>query len=54
MRKLSLDALAVDLFGTGAAPGVRGTVPAHELAVTGVCSCAATCRCPSHHDTECC
>lgn len=53
--RLDLDSLAVESFGTHAAPVARGTVQAHEpLAVTGVYSCAATCRCPSHHNTECC
>jgi hypothetical protein len=57
MRKLSLelDALTVDSFATDAAPAARGTVQANEALVdTGVYSCWATCRCPSHHNTECC
>jgi hypothetical protein len=55
MRTLSLDALAVISFATGNGAEPRGTVRAHEaMADTGVYSCAFTCRCPSHHDTECC
>ena len=57
MRKLNLDldTLAVDSFATDAPPLARGTVQGNEaFAVTGVYSCAATCRCPSHHNTECC
>jgi hypothetical protein len=57
MRKLSLDpdALAVDSFATDAVPAVRGTVQGNEVLVaTGVYSCWKSCRCPSHHNTECC
>jgi hypothetical protein len=54
MRKLSLDldALTVDTFATGHQAEPRGTVQANVD--TGVYSCARTCRCPSHHNTECC
>ena len=57
MRKLSLelDALAVESFTTDAPSAERGTVRAHDALIdTGVYSCAFTCRCPSHHNTECC
>jgi hypothetical protein len=58
MRKLRLDpdALAVDSFEPRAADEARrGTVQGNEALVdTGVYSCWATCRCPSHHNTECC
>lgn len=56
MRKLSLnlDALAVETFATGAEAEPRGTVQANEVIDTGLYSCAASCRCPSHHNTECC
>jgi len=56
MRKLSLDldALTVDSFATDAAAATRGTVQANELVDTGVYSCWNSCRCPSHHNTECC
>jgi len=56
MRKLrlDLDALAVDTFAPAAREEAeRGTVKAHELVDTGVYSCWNTCRCPSHHATEC-
>jgi hypothetical protein len=57
MRKLSLDldALAVESFATAAPAAERGTVRANDALVdTGVYSCWRTCRCPSHHNTECC
>jgi hypothetical protein len=56
MRKLNLDldALVVDSFETDAPVVARGTVQANEAIDTGVYSCARTCRCPSHHNTECC
>lgn len=57
MRKLrlELDALAVETFDVRAEDeGMRGTVNARELADTGLYSCWKTCRCPSHHNTECC
>jgi hypothetical protein len=57
MRKLRLDlgALAVDTCAPRAEePVERGTVNGHLLVDTGVYSCAFTCRCPSHHSTECC
>jgi hypothetical protein len=54
MRKLrlDLDVLAVESFApqTEREPA-GGTVQAN--AVTGVYSCWNTCRCPSHHATEC-
>jgi hypothetical protein len=55
MRKLrlDLDALAVESFAAQAEhAAAEGTVQGHLN--TGVYSCAATCRCPSHHNTECC
>ena len=56
MRKLrlALDALAVDTFAPRTDPAERGTVQANGFVDTGVYSCAFTCRCPSHHNTECC
>jgi hypothetical protein len=54
MRKLRLDpdVLAVESFAPQAEPAAaRGTVEAHVA--TGVYSCWNTCRCPSHHATEC-
>lgn len=57
MRKLrlDLDALSVDTFAPRAQePAERGTVKGHLRMDTGVYSCAFTCRCPSHHNTECC
>lgn len=56
MRKLSLDldALTVDSFATGTEAEPRGTVQANEGVDTGLYSCATSCRCPSHHNTECC
>lgn len=57
MRKLSLDldALVVDSFETDRAEDVRGTVQANEMVLdSNVYSCAKTCLCPSHHNTECC
>lgn len=57
MRKLSLDldALAVESFGTDRQPAIRGTVQANDaLLASNVYSCWNTCRCPSHHNTECC
>jgi hypothetical protein len=53
MRKLRLDvdALSVESFNPQAArEPARGTVQANA---TGVYSCWNTCRCPSHHATEC-
>jgi hypothetical protein len=58
MRKLrlDLDALAVDTFAPRAEDEAqRGTVQANgALADTGVYSCWNSCRCPSHHGSECC
>ncbi|HEX2206851.1 MAG TPA: hypothetical protein VHG93_04160 [Longimicrobium sp.] len=57
MRKLRLDpdALTVESFAPQAERDTaRGTVKAHEVIDTGVYSCWKTCRCPSHHNTECC
>ena len=58
MRKfrLNLDTLAVDTFAPAAEDqALRGTVRGNEaLADTGLYSCWKTCRCPSHHNTECC
>jgi hypothetical protein len=57
MRKLrlELEALAVDTFAPRAEEASEsGTVKGHDLVDTGVYSCAFTCRCPSHHNTECC
>jgi hypothetical protein len=57
MRKLRLDpdALTVESFAPQAERDpARGTVEAHENIATGVYSCWNTCRCPSHHNTECC
>lgn len=58
MRKLrlDLDALAVDSFPTRTEDeAARGTVQANQaLLATGVYSCWASCRCPSHHGSECC
>jgi hypothetical protein len=54
MRKLrlDLDALAVESFNPQAErESARGTVQANIA--TGVYSCWNTCRCPSHHATEC-
>jgi hypothetical protein len=53
MRKLrlDLDVLTVESFDPQAErEPARGTVQANA---TGVYSCAYTCRCPSHHATEC-
>jgi hypothetical protein len=44
-RKLSLDALRVESFDTGAAPDERGTVHAHADA--DGCTCAKSCLCPT-------
>lgn len=57
MRKLSLDldVLVVESFAIDAPEDARGTVRAHDALIdTGVYSCLASCRCPSHHNTECC
>lgn len=58
MRKLRLDvdALAVDTFSSQAEDGAaRGTVDAHGVVASNLYSCVnSTCRCPSHHNTECC
>lgn len=52
---LNLESLAVESFTAGAGMPARGTVQANVAAlITGVYSCAATCRCPSHHQSECC
>lgn len=56
MRKLrlDLDVLAVESFAPQAErEPARGTVQANENIATGVYSCWNTCRCPSHHATEC-
>jgi hypothetical protein len=53
MRKLRLDPDALAVVSFDPQPQrepERGTVQANN---TGVYSCAATCRCPSHHATEC-
>jgi hypothetical protein len=53
MRKLRLDPDALAVVSFDPQPQRepdRGTVQANA---TGVYSCAATCRCPSHHATEC-
>ncbi|HEX2080209.1 MAG TPA: hypothetical protein VHG08_21080 [Longimicrobium sp.] len=53
--RLDLDALAVETFAAQAEDRtVRGTVDARELVASNVYSCWNTCRCPSHHNTECC
>jgi hypothetical protein len=57
MRKLrlDLDELAVETFAAQVEDGAaRGTVNGRELIDTGLYSCWRTCRCPSHHNTECC
>ncbi|HSU12696.1 hypothetical protein [Longimicrobium sp.] len=43
-KKLSLDQLRVDSFEAGPATPRRGTVQAHELTVTGACTCWETCN----------
>lgn len=43
--KIGIDQLHVTSFETGAGPEARrGTVHAHELTVTGACTCFATCQ----------
>lgn len=49
---LDLDALRVDTFVAAPAETARGTV--HANMNSNVYSCAVTCLCPSHHNTECC
>lgn len=56
MKKLTLDpdALSVESFAPADEDAIaRGTVQANGMD-TGLYSCAKTCRCPSHHNTECC
>lgn len=57
MRKLrlNLDAHTVESFAPQAErAAARGTVRANENVATRTYSCWNTCRCPSHHNTECC
>jgi hypothetical protein len=51
---LNLDALRVDTFVAAPAETARGTVHANMNMNSNVYSCAVTCLCPSHHNTECC
>ena len=58
MRKLrlELDVLVVESFSSQEEDGdARGTVDAHAVIASNLYSCVnSTCRCPSHHNTECC